>query len=84
MAARGCAGLKVGIEIGGTFTDLVAAGPHGIQVVKVPSTPRSPDQGAFAALEAAGLPFGAIQQLVHGSTVATNAGAGTARAPGWR
>lgn len=73
LAARGCAGLKVGIEIGGTFTDLVAAGPHGIQVVKVPSTPRSPDQGAFAALDAAGLPFGAIQQLVHGSTVATNA-----------
>lgn len=65
--------MRVGIEIGGTFTDLVAAGPDGIRVAKVPSTPASPDQAAFAALVAAGIPFEAIGQLVHGSTVATNA-----------
>ncbi len=65
--------MRVGIEIGGTFTDLVAAGPDGIQVAKVPSTPRSPDRGAFNALAASGLSYAAVGHLVHGSTVATNA-----------
>lgn len=65
--------MRVGIEIGGTFTDLVATGPEGLVIRKVPSTPAQPDRGAFAALEAAGLAYSDIVQLVHGSTVATNA-----------
>jgi N-methylhydantoinase A len=65
--------MRVGVEIGGTFTDLVCADGDAIYVVKVPSVPRRPDEGAFAALDAAGITFPMIQDLVHGSTVATNA-----------
>ncbi|MEI6159874.1 MAG: hydantoinase/oxoprolinase family protein [Roseococcus sp.] len=65
--------LSVGVEIGGTFTDLVAIGPDGVQVAKVPSTPARPDEAAFHALEAAGIPAATVSEFVHGSTVATNA-----------
>lgn len=65
--------MRVGVEVGGTFTDLVAVADGRIVVTKVPSTPRSPDVGAFAALEASGLDLAAIADLGHGSTVATNA-----------
>lgn len=65
--------MRVGIEVGGTFTDLVAIGPEGIVVTKVPSVPKAPDEGAFNALVASGIPIGSIDDLAHGSTVATNA-----------
>ncbi len=65
--------MRVGIEVGGTFTDLVALDGGRVEVAKVPSTPRSPDIGAFAAIGAAGLAPAAIADLAHGSTVATNA-----------
>src|SRR3954452_3528514 len=65
--------MRVGIEVGGTFTDLVAVGGNQVSIVKVPSTPASPDEGAFAALGAAGIEPSAVTELVHGSTVATNA-----------
>ena len=66
-------GWRVGIEVGGTFTDLVAIGPAGLRTAKVPSVPSAPDEGLFAALAAAELPLAAIDDLIHGSTVATNA-----------
>lgn len=65
--------MRVGIEVGGTFTDLVAVDGDRIEVVKVPSTPASPELGAFASLGAAGLDPASVTDLVHGSTVATNA-----------
>jgi len=65
--------LRVGVEIGGTFTDLVAFREGGVRVAKVPSTPASPDIGAFDAIDAAGLDPAEIADLGHGSTVATNA-----------
>jgi len=65
--------MRVGIEVGGTFTDLVAIGPDGIRVTKVPSVPRAPEEGAFDALKASGIAIAAIEDLAHGSTVATNA-----------
>jgi N-methylhydantoinase A len=65
--------MRVGIEVGGTFTDLVAVDGSRVEVVKVPSTPASPDKGAFASLEAAGLDPAIVTDLIHGSTVATNA-----------
>jgi N-methylhydantoinase A len=65
--------MRIGIEVGGTFTDLVAIDGDGIRVLKVPSTPHSPDVGAFAALEASGVPLDQVVDLAHGSTVATNA-----------
>ena len=65
--------MRVGVEVGGTFTDLVAVEGGKIVVTKVPSTPRSPDVGAFDALKASGIDLSTIEDLGHGSTVATNA-----------
>lgn len=65
--------MRVGVEVGGTFTDLVAIDETGIRVLKVPSTPANPDEGAFAALVASGIALDKVEELVHGSTVATNA-----------
>ncbi len=65
--------MRVGVEVGGTFTDLVSIGPEGVTVTKVPSTPVRPDEGAFDALRQSGLALPAITDLAHGSTVATNA-----------
>ncbi|HVY13618.1 MAG TPA: hydantoinase/oxoprolinase family protein [Rhodopila sp.] len=65
--------MRVGVEVGGTFTDMVAIEGKTLRIVKVPSTPHSPDIGAFASLEAARVPLPAVSDLVHGSTVATNA-----------
>ena len=65
--------MRVGVEVGGTFTDLVAVEGGRIVVIKVPSTPRSPDIGAFNALTSSGIDLAAIEDLGHGSTVATNA-----------
>ena len=65
--------MRIGVEVGGTFTDLVAIGKDGIRVLKVPSTPSNPDEGAFAALTASGIPLDQVDDLAHGSTTATNA-----------
>ena len=66
--------MRVGIEVGGTFTDLLSLDEAGqVRFVKVPSVPRRPDEGAWAALASAGIDAAAIHELVHGSTVATNA-----------
>ncbi|MBL8699947.1 MAG: hydantoinase/oxoprolinase family protein [Alphaproteobacteria bacterium] len=65
--------MRVGVEVGGTFTDLVAFDGDKVIVTKVPSTPASPDIGAYNAIAAAGLAFDRIDDLAHGSTVATNA-----------
>ena len=65
--------MRVGVEVGGTFTDLVAFKDGGIIVAKAPSTPQSPDVGAFNVLAGTGVDLRHIGDLVHGSTVATNA-----------
>jgi N-methylhydantoinase A len=65
--------LRIGIEIGGTFTDLVAVSERGVRVVKVSSTPSEPDRGVFDALDRLDTGLDQVQALVHGSTVATNA-----------
>jgi N-methylhydantoinase A len=63
---------RVGIDVGGTFTDLVVLGARGVRVRKVPSTPHAPAEGLWHAYDAAEL-TAAPQALVHGTTVATNA-----------
>ncbi|MEM7407561.1 MAG: hydantoinase/oxoprolinase family protein [Pseudomonadota bacterium] len=65
--------MRVGVEVGGTFTDLVAVDGDTVRVLKVPSTPAAPEQGAHDALTRLDTPLSAITDLVHGSTVATNA-----------
>lgn len=61
--------MRVGVDTGGTFTDLV--GDDG-RVVKVPSTPADPTRALQSALDEAGAGVPA-ELLAHGTTVATNA-----------
>ena len=65
--------MRVGVEVGGTFTDLVAIGEEGVTITKVPTTPKAPDEGALDALRESGIPFGDVVEFAHGSTIATNA-----------
>jgi N-methylhydantoinase A len=67
--------MRVGVDVGGTFTDLVAVAPDGtLDIRKVLSTPDDPSIGLFEACDALALPPGAaIDLLVHGTTIATNA-----------
>ncbi len=64
--------MRVGVDVGGTFTDLVALGPRGLVVSKVPSTPDAPERAIWAAYEEAELTE-APEALIHGTTIATNA-----------
>ncbi|HTW87895.1 MAG TPA: hydantoinase/oxoprolinase family protein [Candidatus Binataceae bacterium] len=68
----------VGIDCGGTFTDLVAveAASGRSFVTKLPSTPADPSQAVIAVLDelfASGVDPREVQFLAHGTTVATNA-----------
>jgi N-methylhydantoinase A len=67
-------GTSVGIDVGGTFTDLVAVGDDA-QVVarKVLSTPADQSGGVMASLEALAVDPRDIGRIIHGTTVATNA-----------
>jgi N-methylhydantoinase A/oxoprolinase/acetone carboxylase beta subunit len=60
--------VQLGVDAGGTFTDLVADDGR---ITKVPSTPAEPAQALRDALAAAGAD--APDLLAHGTTVATNA-----------
>jgi len=73
---------RIGIDVGGTFTDLVAVDPAGaVTLAKAPSTPEDQSIGVMDGLERlakrldtdlAGL-FAQTDRIVHGATVATNA-----------
>src|SRR5438067_1490641 len=67
--------LRIGIDTGGTFTDLVLLEESGRATqLKVPSTPDDPARALIGALRAAPLPEGGtIGSVAHGTTVATNA-----------
>jgi len=70
-------GTALGIDIGGTFIDVVIADGETVRMVKVPSTPSAPARGVIEALavlrDAADLDAADVRRVVHGSTVATNA-----------
>ena len=72
---------RIGIDVGGTFTDLVLTDSGSVShVVKVPSIPADPSQGVLAAVERLAVDLDcAVEDIlrgcalfVHGSTVATN------------
>jgi N-methylhydantoinase A len=69
---------RVGVDIGGTFTDFVAVSNEGrVLRKKVPSTPHDYSQAILSAMGQAvdhdGLKRPEVQEIVHGTTVATNA-----------
>src|SRR3954471_2167840 len=71
---------RLGVDVGGTFTDLflVSDGNGGAQFrVKTPSTPHDPSEGVLTGVRRicndAGIGVGELQNILHGTTVATNA-----------
>lgn len=73
--------LRIGVDVGGTFTDLVLMEWDGtVSVTKVPSVPGDPGAGVMAAVAAAAQArdlsseelLAACDIFVHGSTIATN------------
>ena len=69
--------LRIGVDVGGTFTDFlcvrsVPGGEFELSVYKTPSTPRAPELAVLEGLAEMGVTRERLQ-IVHGSTVATNA-----------
>src|SRR6187397_2201003 len=71
---------RLGVDVGGTFTDLflVSEGNGGAQFrVKTPSTPHDPSEGVLTGVrricDEAGIGVDELQNILHGTTVATNA-----------
>jgi N-methylhydantoinase A len=66
--------LVIGVDVGGTFTDVFfldeSAGR--CRVAKVPSTSDDQAQGFIAGIGAGGTDFSTIATIIHGTTVATN------------
>jgi N-methylhydantoinase A len=76
MVARNT--IRVGIDIGGTFTDLVATDEErGVWEIKVLTTPRDPSVGALDAvrrlLEKERVDAGLVRVVIHATTLASNA-----------
>ncbi|MCP5150724.1 MAG: hydantoinase/oxoprolinase family protein [Ectothiorhodospiraceae bacterium] len=78
MAER-AGGYRIGIDVGGTFTDFVLADPAtgAIHTFKEPSTPHDPseavERGIRAMLEQHAVAAGSIDAIVHGTTLGLNA-----------
>jgi N-methylhydantoinase A len=69
--------IRVGVDIGGTFTDVALAHPNGLSTSKVLTDYAQPEQaildGIAIAARDAGIPLSAIEQVIHGTTLVTNA-----------
>lgn len=66
-------GTRLGVDVGGTFTDVVAVRDGDVTVEKVPSTPDAPEEGVLDGVAAVGVPADDVSYLGHGTTVTTNA-----------
>src|SRR5438045_1942360 len=67
------AATPVGVDVGGTFTDLVAIRDGEFVTAKVVSVAGDQSSGVLRALRQSGIPRGDIASIAHGTTVATNA-----------
>jgi N-methylhydantoinase A len=66
--------ILVGIDVGGTFTDFVLLQDGQVRIHKAPTTPADQSQGIVAGLREMGVMEGLSSlEIVHGTTVATNA-----------
>jgi N-methylhydantoinase A len=66
--------LRIAVDIGGTFTDLIAFDEHSkrIQHAKSLTTPRDPVEGLINCIRKTDLDPSSIDSLIHGSTIAIN------------
>ena len=64
-----------GIDVGGTFTDLVVVDDASgeVRIAKVPTTVHNQAFGVLAAIDAAGIEPASLDAIVHGTTTTTNA-----------
>jgi N-methylhydantoinase A len=67
------ADVRLGVDVGGTFTDLVAVTGDRVVTAKVPSTPEDQSLGVMRALETVDVDVEDLVTFAHGTTVATNA-----------
>ena len=71
------AGYRIGVDVGGTFTDVVLEHGDALATAKVLTTPGAPDDAVLAGVDdvlaRAGVEPGAAGLLIHGTTLATNA-----------
>ena len=66
--------MIIGIDVGGTFTDIVSVDDAGKVIVgKVPSIPQDEGQAVLNGLKSLEIPTDSVDRLVHGTTVGTNA-----------
>ena len=67
---------RVGVDVGGTNTDLVLEADHGVFVHKIASTPHDQSEGVLKGLrelcDISGVQPQDVSLIVHGTTVATN------------
>ncbi len=63
--------MLVGVDIGGTFTDLVCVDGGSLRIYKLPSTPSRPEEAFFTGLREGEME--GASRIIHGSTVAINA-----------
>ncbi|MFP6777573.1 MAG: hydantoinase/oxoprolinase family protein [Alphaproteobacteria bacterium] len=68
-------GAIVGIDVGGTFTDLVFMEPDSgdVRIAKVPTTPGNQAEGFMAALTEVSVDLASVANISHGTTTTTNA-----------
>src|SRR5262249_44800663 len=67
-------GVRVGVDVGGTFTDVVAWDPTGrMESCKVPTTPTNPAEGVLNGIATLAPRTGPWATLAHGTTMVTNA-----------
>jgi N-methylhydantoinase A len=73
--AKAKSGLVAGVDVGGTFTDLVIfdAATGGVRLAKVPTTLENQAFGVLAALDEANADLASVDLIVHGTTTTTNA-----------
>lgn len=66
--------IEIGIDVGGTFTDIVLIDRDvgRIEVAKTASTPEDQSIGILNAMERIGVDASTVQRFTHGTTVATN------------
>ncbi|MEQ9200333.1 MAG: hydantoinase/oxoprolinase family protein, partial [Rhodospirillales bacterium] len=67
--------IVVGVDVGGTFTDLIVldTGTGEVRVAKVPTTVENQAFGVMSAIEAGGVDLPTTGSIVHGTTTTTNA-----------